>query len=135
MHVLSALGHSSQEYCYQQGAHMFGERRKHQRLLTNRVARIQTDVAATTTSQECTIIDISDRGARLFVNNSDIPDRFCLVIVSDKVTRQECRVVWRLGGEVGVEFVSLGSDQSRLNALERLREDARQIFQDTNRTT
>lgn len=114
---------------------MFGERRKHQRLLTNRVARIQTDVAATTTSQECTIIDISDRGARLFVNNSDIPDRFCLVIVSDKVTRQECRVVWRLGGEVGVEFVSLGSDQSRLNALERLREDARQIFQDTNRTT
>jgi len=49
--------------------------------------------------------------------------------------RQECRVAWRLGGELGVEFVSTESDQSRLNAIKRIREDARNIFQAKNSTT
>ena len=114
---------------------MFGERRKHQRVSINRVARIQTDSGATAASCECTVIDISDRGARLFVDHDDVPDRFHLVISGDQVMRQECRVAWRLGGELGVEFVSIESDQSRLNAIERISEDARNIFHGKNSTT
>ena len=49
--------------------------------------------------------------------------------------RQECRLAWRLGGELGVEFVSIEADQSRLNAIERIREDARKIFHAKNSTT
>ena len=114
---------------------MFGERRKHQRVSINRVARIQTDVGATAASHECTVIDISDRGARLFVNDDGVPARFHLIISGDHAMRQECRVARRLGGELGVEFVSIGSDQSRLNAIEQIREEARNIFQAKNSTT
>ncbi len=114
---------------------MFGERRKHQRFSLNRVARIQSEVGASAVSRECTISDISDRGARLFVNDEEIPERFFLHIGGETPMRQECRVAWRLGGEVGVEFVASGSDQSRLNAIKRIREDARQTFQSAGRTS
>ena len=108
---------------------MFGERRKHQRFSMERVARIQADVGATAASFECTIIDISDRGARLFVNDDQVPDRFDLIVFGDRPVRQDCRVAWRLGGELGVEFLSVQFDPSRINAMERLRNEARNIFQ------
>jgi len=111
---------------------MFGERRKHQRVSIKRVARIQTDSGATA---ECTVIDISGRGARLFVDHDNVPARFHLIISGDQVMRQECRLARRLGGELGVEFVSIEADQSRLNAIERIREDARKIFHAKNSTT
>jgi hypothetical protein len=69
------------------------------------------------------------------VNDDEVPARFHLIISGDRATRQECRVAWRLGGELGVEFISVGSDQSRLNAIERIREDARNIFQAKNPAT
>jgi hypothetical protein len=50
------------------------------------------------------VTDISDRGARLY-SELDLPERFTLSLSGDGVdVRQECRVVWRLGGELGVEF-------------------------------
>jgi hypothetical protein len=113
---------------------MFGERRKHQRFAIKRVARIQAEINGVTTSRDCTITDISDNGARLFVEDS-VPDRFYLIVVSDNATRHECKVIWRLGGELGVEFTTLQPDQSRLNSLNRVREDARKIFHDTGGAT
>jgi hypothetical protein len=51
------------------------------------------------------ITDISDNGARLYCD-SDMPDTFLLSLSGEGIdTRRECRVVWRLGGELGVEFV------------------------------
>lgn len=105
---------------------MLGERREHQRFKINRTARIQTDI--TTASRECTVTDISDRGARLFVPNLEVPDQFSLLLSGDKSIRQDCRVVWRLGGEVGVEFAPNKPDQTRLEAMRSLREQARQVF-------
>jgi PilZ domain len=98
---------------------MFGDRRSHQRFQINRVARIYADQAGLTC--ECTISDISEGGARLFVSDITLPDRFLLQIVSDKPTREECKVVWRLGGELGVQFVTKSMEQSRSEAINQLR--------------
>ena len=82
---------------------MFGERRKHFRFTIDRVARIQANVESH--SRECTITDISETGARLFVGDRQISDQLVLWVTGDRPARQSCQVVWRLGGEVGVRFV------------------------------
>jgi len=33
-----------------------------------------------------------------------IPDQFVLLITGSQTVRRECRAVWRLGNEIGVEF-------------------------------
>jgi hypothetical protein len=111
------------------GVNMFGERRKHPRVAINRTARIQAESGGT--SRECTITDISDRGARLFADG-DIPDQFYLLISGEKPIRHECRVAWRLGGEMGVEFVTHTADQARLEAMKRLSDEARKAFRPAN---
>ena len=107
---------------------MFGERRKHQRTVINRVARVQADSGLVST--ECTITDISDRGARLFVADLQLPQRFFLHIAADRPVRHECRLAWRLGGEAGVEFCS-ATDHRHTEVVNRLKAEARQIFQST----
>lgn len=80
------------------------ERRQTPRRAMNRVAQFHTGPGALPRS--CMITDISDSGARLYCD-STMPDTFLLSLSGDGVdTRRECRVVWRLGGELGVEFVS-----------------------------
>ncbi len=83
---------------------MFKERRKVTRRRINRFAQFRGDGA--TASGSCMVTDISDGGARLF-SETELPEAFTLwVSVDNDVNQQhECRVVWRLGGEVGVEFV------------------------------
>ena len=88
---------------------MLGERRRHKRHIINRIAKVQTDSGAL--PRDCLITDISQQGARLFADGIDIPDQFHLVITEHgnvRGDRRECRVVWRLGGEIGVTFVGLG---------------------------
>ncbi len=105
---------------------MFGERRKHQRFPINRIARIQAEHGSL--SRECTITDISEGGARLFVADADLPDQFSLVISADKPIREECRIVWRLGGELGVTFVTGAVNQARSEAINRLAAEAQRVF-------
>jgi hypothetical protein len=83
---------------------MFGERRRHQRYTINRIAKFETDSGAL--PRECTITDISEQGARLFATGVEVPNQFYLLISGDKLVREECRVVWRLGDEIGVTFVT-----------------------------
>ena len=82
---------------------MLNERRKHQRFAINRIAKFQADLGAL--PRDCMITDISKEGARLFADDVEVPDRFQLVITGDKGLIRDCRVVWRLGGEIGVAFV------------------------------
>ena len=50
------------------------------------------------------VTDISERGARLYAD-TEIPEIFTLSLSGeDRHLRRQCRVVWRLGGELGVEF-------------------------------
>jgi hypothetical protein len=82
---------------------MLSDRRGARRYKINRIAKFQQD--AYTLPRDCMISDISDRGARLFAENVEIPDQFNLLISDDnRDLRRQCKVVWRLGYELGVQF-------------------------------
>ena len=101
---------------------MFGERRKHQRHIINRVAKYQTDSGAL--PRDCIITDISQGGARLLIAGPDVPDQFHLTISGEKLVREECSVVWRLGEEIGVTFVTKQKNKERVEIISRLRSQA-----------
>ena len=108
---------------------MFGERRSHHRLQINRVARIYADQAGITC--ECTISDISEGGARLFVPDIELPERFILQIFGEKPVREECTVVWRLGGEMGVQFMTRSMEQARTETINQLRAQSQNRYKKT----
>lgn len=54
--------------------------------------------------RDCWVSDISDGGVRLHAEGVAVPDEFTLLLAGRK-DRRECRVVWRLGHEIGAEFV------------------------------
>jgi hypothetical protein len=79
------------------------ERRNTQRRVINRVAQYYCGVGAL--PRACLVTNISDTGARLY-SETDMPETFTLAVTGeDADIRRECRVVWRLGGEFGVEFI------------------------------
>jgi hypothetical protein len=82
---------------------VFIERRQIARRVINRVAKFSTDDGSLPRS--CMITDISESGARLYSEN-EMPQTFTLQVSSEAgATRRDCRVVWRLGRELGVEFI------------------------------
>jgi hypothetical protein len=51
--------------------------------------------------------DISILGARLTVADGDaLSDRFALLIARDERPGTPCRVVWRSGQQIGIEFLA-----------------------------
>jgi len=89
---------------------MFIERRNAPRRVINRVAQYYCD--GSQFPRTCLVTDISDNGARLYSEN-DIPNVFTLAVSGEGIAlKRECRVVWRLGHEMGVEFV-LDRDRMR----------------------
>lgn len=105
---------------------MLGERRRETRHSINRMAKIVLESGAH--AGDCIITDISDRGARLHTEATNIPTSFQLMIFADKPIRQECQVVWQLGCEIGVEFTNDRRDQQRLNAMREFQSQARNIL-------
>ncbi len=82
---------------------MFKERREVRRRAFNRVAQFLSDDGSL--PRNCTVTDISAGGARLY-SELEMPPKFTLSVAGDDGgMRRECRVVWRLGGEFGVEFI------------------------------
>jgi hypothetical protein len=78
------------------------------------------------------VIDISDSGARLLCENFAAPDTFRLMIDGDQPIREDCRVAWRLGCEVGVEFITEQRERERLDAVKRFQAEARSILRPAN---
>jgi len=59
----------------------------------------------------CVLSDISDRGARLDVDDANaLPDEFMLLLSGTGSARRRCRVVWRAPGQIGVAFERRLSD-------------------------
>jgi PilZ domain len=53
----------------------------------------------------CAIADISESGARIVLESEcKLPERFMLLLSRGGEARRRCRVVWRNGLTVGVEF-------------------------------
>ena len=68
----------------------------------NRYARIQAEAAGA--SRDCLIVNMSETGVRLHSEIAEIPSDFTLVIADAARPRRSCRVVWRLGFEIGATF-------------------------------
>jgi PilZ domain len=81
------------------------ERRSSSRRFINRVAKIQIGGSL---PRDCLITDISTGGVRLHVEGYEVPDDFVLLLSGDELAK-ECsyRVVWRLGHEIGAQFIGL----------------------------
>jgi hypothetical protein len=81
---------------------MLVDRRKTSRRSFNRVGRFYSDLSG---QHECMIVDLSEGGARLHTQ-IETPPAFALTILTDAGALQKrCNVIWRLGHEVGVEFL------------------------------
>jgi hypothetical protein len=77
-------------------------RRRSERLAMRGLAKIQLGTGAL--PRDCWISDVSDGGVRLHAE-FEVPDEFVLMLPGVHGGRRECRVVWRLGLEVGAEFI------------------------------
>lgn len=84
------------------------ERRHSERHAVRGLAKIQTGTGSL--PRDCWISDVSDGGVRLHAEGFEVPDEFVLLLSASAGGRRECRVVWRLGHEVGAEF--LGGSQA-----------------------
>ncbi|HEX4409212.1 MAG TPA: PilZ domain-containing protein [Xanthobacteraceae bacterium] len=63
------------------------------------------------TIQTCSVIDISEGGARLQVEEEiELPESFMLSLTPSGKVRRFCRLVWRDGTTLGVTFTDLIDD-------------------------
>jgi hypothetical protein len=64
-------------------------------------------------SRDCLIVNMSETGVRLHAELPDVPPNFTLLIGGVERPRRACRVVWRLGFELGAEFTDLEREPAR----------------------
>jgi hypothetical protein len=65
-----------------------------------------------TQRRDCTVLDVSDGGARVWVPAAaTLPREFWLVFSKDGALRRHCRLVWRADEQIGLRY--LGSIQSK----------------------
>ena len=84
-------------------ARMKQERRQTERFRVSGPAKIRQNAGAL--PRDCWVSDVSDGGVRLHAEHVEVPEAFILVFPGMGNRPRECRVVWRLGCEVGAEFV------------------------------
>ena len=84
---------------------MLIDRRKSPRYALSRHAKLQ--LPSGSLPRDCVVSDISEGGVRLHVEGVEVPDRFVLLMndAPGRATPLDCKVVWRLGFEVGAEFL------------------------------
>ena len=90
------------------GEPMLQDRRRTQRHAVNGPAKIQSQVGAL--ARDCLVADVSDGGVRLSAEGVEVPEEFVLLLEGAGATGRKCRVVWRLGDEIGAEFVDAAED-------------------------
>jgi PilZ domain len=64
--------------------------------------------------RRCRLVDISENGARLIVENiENTPDSFNLLLSRFGRPNYRCSVIWKRDNEVGVEFLASPSNEAR----------------------
>jgi hypothetical protein len=86
------------------GSSTLQERRKASRKKTQFRAWVET---AQKNLLPCTVLDMTLKGARVRAPELALPDEFTLVLDDKSSLKRRCKVVWRKGVLVGLEFVSL----------------------------
>lgn len=62
----------------------------------------------------CTMLDVSANGAKIKLQVKDeLPDEFILLLSKGGEVSRRCKVAWRIGTEVGVQFV-FGSSKGHI---------------------
>ncbi len=79
------------------------ERRKSTRYAANGIVQVQDATGGAL--HDCRLTDVSDGGVRLYAERVVVPDDFVLWLSGEATQRRRCRVAWRLGHEVGAEFI------------------------------
>ena len=82
---------------------MIKERRRTQRYRISGVAKFQAHAGAL--PRDCWVSDLSDGGVRIHSEHMELPEQFLLLFPNAGPRPRECRVVWRLGCEIGAEFI------------------------------
>ena len=95
------------------------DRREAKRHTIDRIARVQGK-ATGTLPRDCLIVDVSDTGIRIHAENVDVPDDFIITITGVQQGRRECRVIWRLGFEIGAEFTDTQRGFARKVVVSRM---------------
>lgn len=76
-------------------------RRRNERLAMRGMAKIILGTGSL--PRDCWVSDVSDGGVRLHAE-FDVPDEFMLLLPG-AAGKRECRVAWRLGPEIGAQFI------------------------------
>jgi hypothetical protein len=82
----------------------FVEQRRSPRHSTNCRAWIEFDDH--TPPLNCTLVDISEGGARIEVASPHrLPEEFSLVLTEDAGNVRRCRIIWRADNEIGISYL------------------------------
>ena len=94
---------------------MWKERRRSERRPANGLVQVQNSIGGP--ARECRLTDISEGGVRLYAENLVLTDDFKLYLPSGENRHRRCRVIWRLGHEIGAAFADMEERRSE-RALE-----------------
>jgi hypothetical protein len=86
---------------------MLVQKRKDRRVRCRRAAAVILNEKVT----DCVLLDISKGGARLGIENlpAILPPRFTLLLTRNGAVQRKCRVAWRSGSTIGIQFVGASS--------------------------
>ena len=80
---------------------MLANRRQSERRHCRRVAKIQFGTGSL--PRDCMITDLSNGGAKIIAEYLDIPSQFTIIFSTGNP--RQCRLAWRIGCELGAEFI------------------------------
>jgi hypothetical protein len=80
---------------------MLMNRRRSERRPCRRVAKIQFGTGSL--PRDCTITDVSKGGVKVIAEYVDIPEEFTIIFASGDP--RQCRLAWRIGCELGAQFI------------------------------
>jgi hypothetical protein len=80
---------------------MLANRRKDERRLCRRVAKIQFGTGSL--PRDCMITDVSVGGVKVIADYPDIPPEFTIILSTGNP--RQCKLAWRIGCEFGAQFV------------------------------
>ena len=80
---------------------MLMNRRQSERRPCRRVAKIQFGTGSL--PRDCTITDVSKGGVKVIAEYVDIPNEFTIILSTGDP--RQCRLAWRIGCELGAQFI------------------------------